>query len=814
MPERVKVEKTDTPKRVKVESKVDPTIPVSRLDELENLENKRDWTSIFKSMNPTKMAFWNSVNKNTWDTVSGIIDLVAPYREPTEEERDKAFADAARAGKALPEAQKARDDLKVKWQIPLIISFAGQVGKEILSLGDEKSVSPVEAYKLSRMSREQQMEWTKNREKKETPILDEIWEYVTTTTGAKAVFGNDIDKQEFYQLVEEDPLAFWGWVLPIIGQLKNVKAATGAGKIAKTGEKSAQIAGRTADIIDQPLLEGTTLFGESLVKFKNRGLDKDAYNQPFEAVSGRDPKTGEDIKSTVTPEEIATRSDLNPDDVPIKGLTDSEAAQAREKQTMKLEGEKGDAVVSRFEKTEEAIQDSLDDIVRRADKQFGNIESYDINKVGETFRNRYEEWQSGQKLWSEEVFSKIQGTLDKPLKFKDEFPIFANTQKLLSEMKGQPGANAIPDAEIDKIDSILSDAFKQVATDETLTLADVDAIPRRFRERIKQEFRKEGLYSIGTDHPASKIYAQLREDAYDLLEHEISVSPNDFPSDFLKTVQDTRLKYRAILDMENRNAATLIRNNFNSPHKIVDHIIKPDTPIQDILDIKEILGTENWNQMQAGLLQRVIDLSDSTTGFKWNGLQKRINTINKTDKNRLRTVFGDEQAKELTEFAEWSARFGTPTPAKKGLINSMVRSENLTTFLNRIAYIIPVGGVGYGAGAANLAPTAISIAAAATIYLGARKWDNFLNSDAGRKWMLEGHSWKVMTKSGKEIEIKPGHFREAIDRYKVRGMLQVPKHVGKSEEKEKKRKPIIVDKNTQDFLNNIGRDERQLLQLR
>ncbi len=729
-------------------------------------EPKRTWTSIFQS--PFSAKFWKSFDNNAWDTLEGLFMIIQPYREATKEEKDEAFREAARAGKGMEEAIKAREDTKIKWQLPAIIPTAVQIGKEII-VG-----RPVKPYKIDGVS--------KTEKPSNTPVLDEVLDYAKKTTGIGALIGDEEAKQEFYKLVEDDPFAFYSWLLPIIGKLRAAKVA------GKTG-KTMRAIGKTADVLDMPILEGATAIGESIAKFKNRALSPEMYNQPIEVTTGRDTKTGETMTSTVTPEQMTERSGLETKDVPALGLTENPSVHHREGIVGQTAGSDAARVKERFDIVREAVEGKYDEIVQAAAAKSPQIDSFDVESVGKSLIDTYEAWQFARRGEFNTKFNSLGKVLDQPIRSGDNFQLLGNAQRLLEELKGKPGSKLISDPEVEIIDRALEQAFDTVTSDGDLTLADFDALRTQFRRNVKGALRKEGLYEIGSGDPAQKMYAALTEDLYDLIENEINLSPNDFPDGFLADVKGAKASYRDIILMEDSLGAKFIRRNYEQPGKIVDYIINPSTTQKSLGEIKTILGDEMWEGLQAGFLQRILDVTEKRE-FKWDGLKKKIQDINAIDKNRLRTIFGDEKARELTEFSEWSAKFAgearwtrnSPT----GFINMLVKEGGLSDMLHNIVNIATIGGVGYGATVQDIAPTAASIAAAVVINLGEKKWQSYLNSEAGRKWMLEGHQWKVVTKGDKVITIEPGDFRNAVERLKLRTILQVPKHIAKKKEFEKR----------------------------
>lgn len=738
-------------------------------DVIDTQAPQRTWTSIFQS--PLSAKFWKSFDNNAWDTIEGVITMITPYRAATQEEKDEAYREAARAGEGMEAAITARESTNMKWQLPAILPTAIQIGKELgtaLFVGKKPPPFKVDA--------------AETKTETNTPVLDEVLDYAKKTTGLGALVGDEAAKQEFYKLVEDDPFAFYAWILPIIGQLRGVKGVSIASKTART-------VGKTADVLDVPIIEAGTAIAESIARFKNRALSPEMYNQPFDATYGRDTKTGQDMTSTVTPEQMTEKMGLETEDVPALGLTENPSVHHREGIVGQTQGSDAAVVKERYSKTQEAIEGKYDEIVQAAAAKAPNIDSFDIESVGQSIIDTYEAWQFARRGEFNRKFNALGQVLDQPIKSSGDFQLLGNAQRLLEELKSKPGSKLISDPEVEIIDNALQQAFDTATSDGSLTLADFDALRTQFRKNVKSALRKEALYEIGSGDPAQKMYAALTEDLYDLIENEINLAPQDFPDNFLADVKGAKADYRNIILMEDSLGAKFIRRNYEQPAKIVDYIINPNTTTKSLNEVRTILGDEMWEGLQAGFLQRILDVTEKRE-FKWDGLKKKIQDINAIDKNRLRTIFGDAKAKELTEFAEWSAKFAGEARWTKnsptGFINQLVKEGGLSDMLHNIVNIATIGGVGYGATVQDIAPTAASVAAAVVINLGEKKWQSYLNSEAGRKWMLEGHQWKVVTKNDKVITIEPGDFANAVERFRIRELAQVPKHVAKQKEQKKR----------------------------
>lgn len=691
----------------------------------------RNWTTLFTGMNPLRAKFWKSLDKNSWDTLEGLYEAFRFYREPIPEEEMQDVRKGMEKGKSFEEARKAVP--KFKWQIPAILPTAAQITKELLG---NRPVKPF-------LDRGIEIET-------ETPVLDEVLDYAAKTTGIGALLGDDAAKQEFYKLFEDDPFAFWGWILPIIGQMKKVRMVGTAGKITRG-------IGTGADIIDMPLIEGVSNISKSLLKHNHLKLPADMSNVPFKVKYGQDTKTGEALASTVTSEEMAGRAGLDPKNVPPTNYP--KGAEGRDSTVMK----------QRFDKTKEAIQ--------KADQRSWSIESFDISKVGDALSEAYEGGQYGLHGGFRRKFDTLGKVLIQPLKLGEDFALLGRTRALLEELRAGRGSKLMSAAEVEIIDKTLAQTFDAIVAEAEgqLTIADMDAFRFRFRKKVKGVLEKEGL----SGDSVQKIYGTLTEDFYDLIENEVNLAPDNFPENFIDEVTQAKADYQRIAALGDSAGAKLIRKHYDAPHKLVAHILNGNSTRKSIADMKTLLGEEMWGQLQAGFLQRLFDASRRKKEFRWDGLKREIEKINASDENRLRLIFGDERAKELAELGEWSAKFASEGTAA-GLINKLVADGNqLPDLLHRLVDLVDFRGPG-------IEPKGVSVTTAAVIYLGKHAWQQYLESDGGLEWLREGHHWRVATKDNEVITITPGDFVEAVERQKIRGMIQVPKDIGKKQDTHKR----------------------------
>lgn len=709
-------------------------------DVLEEAPQNRNWTTLFTSMNPLRAKFWKSLDRNGWDTLEGLYEVIRFYREPTKEEWWQDVRKGKEKGKSFEEAQ--RDAPKFKLQVPTILPVALQIGKEIVF-------------------------------RDETPVLDEVLDYAMKTTGVGALFGDEAAKQEFYKLVEEDPFAFWGWILPIIGQMKKAKFAGTLGKFTRG-------VGQAAETVDMSFFEGASALTKRLSAYNNLRPPLDRSTVPFKVKHGQNPKTGKALESTVTSEEMAGRAGIGAENVPP--INYPKGVEGRDSTVMK----------QRRGKTEEGIQQKYDEILTNADQRSWSIESFDINKASDAFFDAYELQLYGHPNRFKKVYDTLGPVLDESLKLGDDFELLAKTSALLDELRTTRVSKRVSDVEVEIIDKTLAETFDEIAgaaKDRPLTIADIDALRFRFRRRVKDALQKEGLYETGYSDLVQKVYATLTEDFYNLIENEVRFASHSFPKNFIDEVRQAKADYQRIAALGDSAAAKLIRKHYDAPHKLVTHILNSRSTRKSIEDMKTLLGDEMWGKLQAGFLQRLFEGTGRKKEFTWDGLKRKIESINASDANRLRLIFGDERAKELAEFGEWSAKFAPEAASSKGasmkFINKLIEEDKLPDLLHRLVNIVDLSS----ATGRGTAPRAVSVTIPAVISLGKHAWQQYLESDDGLEWLREGRHWKVATKADEVITITPDDFVEAIERLKTREQGQVPMD---TEKKEKRRRGSII----------------------
>jgi len=570
---------------------------------------------------------------------------------------------------------------------------------------------------------------------------------------------------------DEDPARITTVVLPILKRLQMVKGGSFA---AKTARQTGQIAGW---LNPDELPEHTIgALGTAIAKWKNRGLAKSEYNPEFSAVYGRDMDTAENLTVEQTPKEMGERIGLTEDDIPALGLSDNPTVHHNEMIRQQTAGDAGEPVTRRFERTRSAIEGAQEDFVDRAKATATLENSGDVEAVGKFVSQLYVDWQMGMKSDFRKKFNTLGTVLDQEITDKN-FKLLAKTQAELERIKSNRSRlSKRSPRSIELAESILTEAFEALSQDG-LTIRDFDLYRTEFRQRFEDAMSSEGLKPLGSGSPVSRLYMTLTEDFYDLIENEVDKKPDAFPSNFMDSVKLAKREYREVMLLEETKAAKIIRDNQEAPHKIINCLLSHDTSRKVIEDMKKIIGDEGWQELQTGLMIRFFDMVSGTTrDYRWGGLYSEIQKINKTDKNRLRLIFGDETAKELSALGEFGLRFskearwtkGTPT----GFINKLVQGTGFLDLLQRVTNVLPLGTIPWGAGRAGMGHIhpveGVAVAGTVIAWFGQHRWEQFLNSDRSRKWLLEGHTWEIVRKDGSVVVVTPEHFKTALQNMNLR----------------------------------------------
>ena len=322
---------------------------------------------------------------------------------------------------------------------------------------------------------------------------------------------------------------------------------------------------------------------------------------------------------------------------------------------------------------------------------------------------------------------------------------FSNTLNALMDLRAAD-SKLLPNKERAVVDRILKDAI-DVAREGGWTIRDMDKLRTNFRTELDLAVGKGELTPVGAGTVANKMYGALTEDFYDTLEQTVEANPDRFPDNFVDSVKVAKAEYADVQRLlETPAGKYLLRNQFK-PVQTVDHILTGMTQ-KDITDLKMLIGDDGWTELRPALIARIFDKALRNGEWSAGRLKTTLARLNSGDKNRIRNMFGDDTAKQLSELAEYSDRFARNARfTGSDAMNDIVNSQKLATIATQLGGIMMGGPKG--------------IAVALVGFFGRSTWTKFIASDAGRQWLLQGHSINVPM--GDKIEkIAPQDIRRAL----------------------------------------------------
>lgn len=349
----------------------------------------------------------------------------------------------------------------------------------------------------------------------------------------------------------------------------------------------------------------------------------------------------------------------------------------------------------------------------------------------------------------------------------------AEIKRRLTQSSGDPSSPNNPD--IQKTTRRLQrmiESVKKKAAAGTLTINEFKQLRTDFNTAMDVFKRQGQVLAVGEGTVAGRLSTALREDFINLLEAEVAANPDQYPQGFIEKVRIDNAQWAALRTLEKSPAATFIRAYQNRPGAMVDALLNPNSNLTaaDIKDFEIILGNKGWKILQAGMLSRLFQGAlDRETGIKLS-----VQNINKRDKNRLRTLFGDDLAITLSEMAHFTERVFSPkgewnTPYVNALLqNPNIESLVLTTGLMSAEGVALMRDVFDKAGVSEKLVDkipAISIAIALLAYGGRKPLEKRFTPQNLKQWVLEGNSWDVPLTGGK-VKL------DAYDFYRAHHILQ------------------------------------------
>ena len=292
----------------------------------------------------------------------------------------------------------------------------------------------------------------------------------------------------------------------------------------------------------------------------------------------------------------------------------------------------------------------------------------DPHDAGNLAHTHYEDWQLGKKTEFEKEFGEIDEALDAPLRSLTEAPpeaaptpetppgLLTTTRAKLDELRAAD-SKLLSDPDLEKVAQIIDNIVEEAAQDG-LTLHDFDKMRTNFRKRLASAVQNGEMTPIGKGQVEQLFYGTLTEDFYNLIEAEIAIDPTAFPEGFtVEKIRAAKADYRTtVVDLENSPAAVFLRRTQSKPAALIDELLKEKGVFnKDQLDtLKTILGDDGWKALQPALLDRFIgEATNPQTGNIYRDrLEKMIDKLNGTDKEKANRLLGAENVDKLRQMAK------------------------------------------------------------------------------------------------------------------------------------------------------------------
>ena len=565
--------------------------------------------------------------------------------------------------------------------------------------------------------------------------------------------------------LKENPFDIISEALPLLSKL---------GKSGKLGKYS-NIVEKTADVADPTNIIGTTSKGakksiEGVINKRSQKY-KNTYN----------PEVGDTGKKVT---EIGSEIGLEENDIPAMILSDN--AKTRKREGLQYRSEDSDIsspVQERFNKSEAAIQDR--------GRQIGNFEDtpegIDLESAGIELRTDFETVQDGFRGEFKRKFDDLQNVdfdgnpitdtirqdsvMDTPIveSLSTEFreaveavqnmqreivsPFFENTFEAIGKLH-RTDSNLLPSSEYGKVIDILEGVWNN-ALENGFTIRDMDRMRTNFRRQLDIAVNNNEITLVGAGEVSTMIYAAMTQDFYNSLEKTVAEYPDRFDADFVLKLQDAKRDYadvQKLLDTE--GVKYILRNQFK-PTTMVTHILNK-MPKEQIDNVRQFITPEAWSKLQTAFVSSILE--KSLRGGEWSpaGLKRTLHTLEAGDK-RLSYLFDDVQVQQLNELAEFSKIFEKRNFLTSDALNDAVNIKTMKELLTRIGNIAaPI------AGGFMSTKTLMMLAGGSLVqYIGEKKFNDFINSPAGREWMTKGNWELKIPYQDQFIRITPQDLRRA-----------------------------------------------------
>ena len=584
--------------------------------------------------------------------------------------------------------------------------------------------------------------------------------------------------QKFKKMLSDDPFAVFVEYTPAVTKL--LKGA-GYTKIAKGVE-----------YIDPQNLPGAVL--EQSIRAVNKKKPDPKANPNVKTTYGVDAEGNP--KTTSKPaKDMSTEYGAGPENTPIQGLVDDDLPKHFETAADKAEATKyGEVIDEQRQATAGALREKEQRIVGDSPR---DVDVWDPEEVGNrAIRDDYKAWRSGKRMPIETQLDRREPTLQQPLQVTQQVDtILQNTRAEMEKLvRSSSGSAKRPNnPEVRRVVTEIEAMIESVKDGGTLTI-------QEFRQ-LRTDFYEAMQDAIGTGSPTDRIYNSLTQDFFRLLEREVERNPTAYPENFIDSISVADDQWRRIRDLDGTSrAAKLLRKHDADPKGLIDRVLKPDTKLTDteIADLKTILGDEGWDNLRAGMLARIFQKS-KTSGNQLasGGLVGVLGTINSTDKNKVRHLFGDDMAKSLHEMAnftnrvfsknqKWDTAFAEIIETDPNFPEALHATGTLKeTVRQEIRRQQDQGNIPKNLNVSQL-QTALGVFSLFDIW---RVRKQFF-SKKGRELMLEGRTWHVPIGNGRTIPIDMETLNTAAELIAKNKTLfgYTTRTVTQTEERSKKKK--------------------------
>ena len=567
------------------------------------------------------------------------------------------------------------------------------------------------------------------------------------------------DEAGFKKTLREDPFAILSDILPLLAAGSGT-ALKVSGRAAKY-QRALQATKRTAELADPTNLPGEALSGALKGTANWMEKHKPGYNPEVEVPVGRDTTTGQDITTTMRPEQAAEQFGAGTAETPVAVLSDIDRAAAIEG-WQRFEGIAG--AEERFEISKQAILEKRTQAVEDAAANVAELGDVRLPEVaGTRALENYNNWQLGLRGEFRQRFGAIGEVLDQPLTRIPDMELLPHTRAEVKALQAST-SKLLPKPDVVKATALLEEVFEKLDRAD-LTLRDFDQLRTSYRDSINLAIANKEMTAIGSGTVASRLYRALTEDFYQLLEEQIALNPDAFPENFIDTVKLAKKDYLETIQLDEGVAATFLRKSQERPASIIDELLKEKSRIttEELNNLKTILGPDGWEALEPALLGRIYDLAAKRNIPT--GLTAVLKRIRGQDPNRLLTLFGEETASMLVESAEFAQRFGraetwkrgSPTAKLQQVLPKAIASGLSIPLLDEALHLLKGGGI------PDLQFVDVLNILAITATWGTGKaYQNFINSPAGRDWLLEGFVHEV-TIRGQTYRIDAPAMNRAAD---------------------------------------------------